>query len=110
MKGARFFLRFLIVFFVSSSILIDWNGYPFESNPRTIQNTIFVDEYEDHNLQISHLTTKHFWVKIAERRMWIRDFFEKYISFKVPITDEVDSTFIEIRCAIKSYLHLLNLY
>ncbi len=110
MKSLKQLLYFFIILFVSSSILIDWNGYSFESNPNTIQTTMFTDEYEDHNLQISHLTVKHFWGKISNRRMWIDDFYEKYISRKIPITYNVNSQFIDIRCAVKSFLHLLQFF
>ena len=110
MKGYKFFLRFLIVLVVSSSVLIDWNGYPFDYNPRTIQNTILVDQYEDHNLQISHLTAKHFWVKISKRRMWIDDFYHLYTTNKVPLNFKLNCPDVDIRCAVKSFLHLLKLY
>lgn len=106
----RDFLYFFVILFVSSSVVVDWNGFSFDSNPRNFQMTMLMNEYEEHNLQISHLTAKHSKVKISKRRMWINDFFEKYSAHEVYPFFRIDNSYVPIRCAVKSFLHLLQLY
>lgn len=110
MKRLRDFLYFFVILFASSSVIVDWNGISFDSNPRNLHITMLTNEYEEHNLQISHLTAKHSKVKISNRRMWINDFFEKYNAQEVFPFAGIDNLFVPIRCAVKSYLHLLQLY
>lgn len=110
MKSLRFYLHIFVILFVSSSVVIDWNGFPFESSSKNVQATMLMEAYEDHNLKISHPTFKHFKIKIYKTSRWGNIFYDKSSTPKTFSTYFKKNAYIDVRCAVKSFLHLLQLY
>ena len=110
MQNLRRISLFFVLLFVTSSIVVDWDGFAIHAIHRSVESNVLADAYEDHNIQISHLTSKNSVVKVFKRRMWIDDYFEKFSFHHLKILVNSDCPFIDVRCAVKSFLHLLQLY
>ena len=110
MKNFRSFFIFFVVLFVSSSIVFDWNDSSFNTSGRNVERNLFTDKFEDHNLQMTHITIRNAIFSVKKRRIWIDSHFEKFTRHTRILKFSFGQPVLVVQSALKSYLHLLHLY
>lgn len=110
MMSLRKLILFFIAFFISSSILVDWEDYSCNSNSRSIERILLTEKFEELNSKFSQVTDGASIIKIKKRYIWIED---SLIFFSNTSVLKIQSSYVynkDIRCALKSFLHLFQLY
>jgi len=109
MRTFKQFLLYCIIALVGSSIFVDWNDTSFCNSKRNIERVVFIDRYEELNTQNFQRSEKHQTKKDQITLVPIQVFNDFSLQslaagfFPKPIH-------LEIRCSVKSFLHLLQLY